>query len=533
MKFFYSLLICLILYSCSGIEGKKSETDDSIEIERISHYLTGADFDEGGIEIVAYDKVSKRVFSTNGEKKAIDIIDISNPRDPRFVKSIKPADDQSGAKGANSVAYNGVLVVAVVNKDDGENGFAMFYSSDGKFIKSVEIGILPDMVTTTKDGKYAVIALEAEPFVSNMEIVDPEGGIAIIDMKTFESTIISLKGAKLINSESIRTPLSNSRGAPKYLDFEPEYVTISEDSKYAYVSLQENNAVAIVDIDNKELVSINGLGFKDHNKDGNGLDANKKDKMALIETANFSALYLPDSIASFTAEDGRTYILTANEGDNRELENDEDKVLYTDLDEFDNLTPNNLAKGYDIDLSKYPGKEFLVDMGLNSEGKYERLYVGGARSFSIWNSDIEQVYDSGDAFEQYIARKYPNVFNCADDDLKLDARSDDAGPDPEGLAIGKVKGKTLAFIGLEKFGGVMIYDVTTPITPEFITFVSGRNYSAKVNNDKEYDDKSYDNTGDIAPEGLLFIPAEDSPNSKPLLLVANEVSGSLEIYQIN
>lgn len=532
MKLISLLFISLFLFSCAGVDKGETASKDSIELERVSHYLTDAGFDNGGVEIVAYDKISKRVFSTNGDKKNIDIIDLSNPLEPKFVKSINPSKDQEEAKAANSVAFNNVLVAAVENKIDGGNGFAMIYSREGEFLKSVEIGVLPDMVTITKDGKYAVIALEAEPYVSENSIKDPEGGIAVINLENYDYSYITLDNALIKNEKSVRTPLANEMGAPAYVDFEPEYITTSEDSKYAYICLQENNAVAIVDIVNSELVSINGLGFKDHNLPGNGLDANKGDKGALIETANFSSLYLPDSIGSFTAEDGKTYIITANEGDDRELEDDNNDVIYTDLGEFDHLSSDDLAEGYDIDLSKYPGKEFLKDMGLNKDGKYERLYVGGARSFSIWNSDVELVYDSGDDFEQYLSKNFPEVFNCADDDLKIDSRSDDAGPDPEGLAVGKVGDKTYAFIGLEKFGGVMVYNVTDPNSPEFITFVSGRNYSANVDEEFEYEDKSYNNTGDIAPEGLLFISKEDSPNNMPLLLVANEVSGSLEIYQI-
>lgn len=532
MKKIILLVAAVLLTSCAGVDSVNDKIDKTIELRKISTYLSGAGFDEGGVEIVAYDKTRRRIFSTNGSTKSIDIIDISNPEKPYLIKSITPADNQIGAKGANSVAFNGKLVAAVENKDYGENGYAIFYDSDGNFIKSVELGILPDMVTITKDGKYAVVALEAEPYVKNDSIADPEGGIAIINMETYEYSIIYLRETVINSSESIRTPLADYLSIPEYYDFEPEYITTSDDSKYAYVSLQENNAIAIIDIVNSKLVSINGLGFKDHSISGNGLDANKKDKEGVIANANFSALYLPDSIVSYSGVDGMTYIISANEGDDRELEDDNDNVMYTDLGEFDDLTTKDLADGYNIELSEYPGKEFLKDMGLNSQGKYERLYVGGSRSFSIWNSRIEQIYDSGDDFEQFISTKYSHVFNCADDDLKIDSRSDDAGPDPEGLAVGEIDGKIYAFIGLEKFGGVMVYDVTTPSMSSFVTFVSGRNYNAAVNDDMEYDDTSYLNTGDIAPEGLLFISSEDSPNSMPLLLVANEVSGSLEIYQI-
>ena len=39
-------------------------------------------------------------------------------------------------------------------------------------------------------------------------------------------------------------------------------------------------------------------------------------------------------------------------------------------------------------------------------------------------------------------------------------------------------------------------------------------------------------TGDLGPEALTFIPAAQSPNGKPLLVVGHEVSGTAAVYEI-
>ncbi|MEA5568805.1 choice-of-anchor I domain-containing protein, partial [Anabaena sp. UHCC 0399] len=127
-----------------------------------------------------------------------------------------------------------------------------------------------------------------------------------------------------------------------------------------------------------------------------------------------------------------------------------------------------------------------------------------------------RVFDSGSAFEKQIAAQVPSIFNLNGEDIPagIDNRSDNKGPEPEGVTVGVINGKTYAFIGLERTGGIMVYDVTNPQSPQFIEYVPNA-------------------TGDLAPEGLKFIPASDSPNGKDLLIVANEVSKTIAVYEVN
>jgi hypothetical protein len=50
----------------------------------------------------------------------------------------------------------------------------------------------------------------------------------------------------------------------------------------------------------------------------------------------------------------------------------------------------------------------------------------------------------------------------------FDTRSDNKDPEPEGLTVEKISGRCYAFIVLERFGGVMVYDVTDPREPRFL-----------------------------------------------------------------
>lgn len=169
---------------------------------------------------------------------------------------------------------------------------------------------------------------------------------------------------------------------------------------------------------------------------------------------------------------------------------------------------------------------------------YDRLHSYGARSFSIWDANGALVWDSGAAIEQFLNsadcrlgsnRSIPcaTYFNSGHNEGNaLDSRSDAKGPEPEGLALGKIGDKTFAFIGLERMGGVLVYDITNPAAPTRVDYLNTRDEWVT-------DPPSLATVGDLGPEGLVFIPAAQSPNGRPLLVVGNEVSGTTAILQIN
>ena len=110
------------------------------------------------------------------------------------------------------------------------------------------------------------------------------------------------------------------------------------------------------------------------------------------------------------------------------------------------------------------------------------LRAFGARSFSIWTSDADLVFDSGDAFEcitgkvaKVVGDPIGPLFNTPDDENDPDGRSDDRGPEPEGVALGRYLFRTYAFVGLERPGGLMVYDVTDPSAPAFQQYINPRN----------------------------------------------------------
>jgi hypothetical protein len=264
----------------------------------------------------------------------------------------------------------------------------------------------------------------------------------------------------------------------------------------------------------------------------NGLDASDRDSKINIRQWPVKGLFMPDAIASVKAGP-REYLITANEGDAREYvyqdENGKDVEAYVEAIRAGNakvvLDPLRFPNSAVLKNNANLGRLNLTSAsGRNAKGEYEELYAFGTRSFSIWSTDGTLVFDSGDDLEWITAQTPGTVFNASNSNNDFDNRSDDKGPEPEGVVVGNAFGRTYAFIGLERVGGVMVYDVTEPTAPEFVQYSNFRDFTQAPDSV---------GAGDLGPEGLLFIAPEQSPNGKPLLVIANEVSGTTTIYEIN
>ncbi|MEH1816631.1 MAG: choice-of-anchor I family protein [Nostoc sp.] len=480
-----------------------------------------------GAEISAFDSGSDRLFVVAGS--IVEIYNVSNTGTLTLAGSLTTGFTPFAGTQAipNSVAVkNGIVAVAYAIQNTSTNaqqtGQVSFYNAAGTFLNSVAVGALPDMLTFTPDGTKVLVANEGEPnSYGQVNSVDPEGSVSIINIAggvanatvaqasftSFNSQIATLKAAGV----RITGP-----GSTVAQDLEPEYIAVSPDGKTAQITLQENNAIAILDIASATITNILPLGAKNYNLPGNGLDASDRDLTSSSGKINIQnwpvfGLYQPDAIASFTAN-AQTYYITANEGDSRD---------YTGFSEEIRVG----AAGYALDPTVFPNAATLkqnTNLGrltvtnatgdTDGDGDFDRIEAFGGRSFSIWNASGNQIFDSGDQFEQITATKVPTLFNSDGAADTFDTRSDNKGPEPEGVAIGVINNRTYAFIGLERTGDVIVYEVTNPNKPSFVQYI----------NIPE----------DTAIEGLTFVSAADSPTGKPLLVTTAEVSKTVAVFEV-
>jgi len=541
-----------------GADGAPGTSQTLIELNVLGTYQAeGEVFDESAAEIVAHDPANQRLFVVNALASTIDVLDINDPSLPVKLSTI---DATAEGAAANSVAVYGDLVAVAIEAENKQaNGKVVFYNStDLNKAGEVEVGALPDMVTFTRDGMKVLVANEGEP--SDEYTIDPEGSVSIIDLSNgVASATVTTAGFTDFNADQADLEAAGLRvfgpGATLAQDMEPEYIAVSIDNTKAWVALQENNAVAELDIAAGEITAIVPLGFKDHSIIGNELDASNRDSGINIRNWPVKGMYMPDAITSY-GYNGKTYYITAIEGDSRDydgwteefrmadltLDPASDLSAITNLLEDENLGRLNTSSTMGISNGCNPS-QLPADLGdLNGDSnvdvddvkfyvenncEYDTLYSYGARSFSIWSEDGKRVFDSGSEFERITASLIPDNFNGNNDENSFDNRSDDKGPEPEAVTVGTINGQTFAFIGVERVGGIMVYNVTNPQNPEFVQYLNNRDFSVSQ------EDLEAGMAGDLGPEGLAFIAAEESPNGKPMLAVGNEVSGTTTFYGID
>ena len=575
--------------NCVAVDKAVDVTDDGIlQLAFVDSYFSGSDFATSSAEIVSYDSCSDHLYVVNSQAASIDVLELSsNNSAPSKVGTIdlSLAATSAGIEigAANSVsAKQGLVAVAIEAKVKQNPGLIALYRSDDlSLLGTYSAGALPDMVTLSSDGQTILTANEGEP--NGDYSVDPEGSITIVDIskgyaekaevKQVSFAAFNLGQARHAElSMGVRT--AGPDGTSVAQDLEPEYMALNSDNTKAYVALQENNAMAIIDIATARVDSIKSLGEKSWNAaSGNQLDASNKDN-GVGEFASYEqlvGLYMPDTIASFSV-DGAGYIISANEGDGREYiysatqqvceaaehswdgdeyevgGDDEDATKFAnELDDCISFTDEKRGKDIvdSVDAS-HPLKAALDDNDqlkrikvVADQDQYsanDNVTTFGGRSFSIWNEQAELVFDSGDDIAKKVFAVDSQNFNVTNDNNDpaetADNRSDDKGTEPEAVEVAEINGKQYAFIGLERQGGIIVYDVSVPAAPVYQSYINNRDFTESVCtlvDGGDCDNGVYNPAaGDLGPESIDYF----TRLGKHFIAVGNEVSGTTTVYQI-
>ena len=467
-----------------------------------------------GAEVVAYDPLRDRTLVLGN-----DGVDMLGGADGTWLGGLTatslaaiPGDalEPGGLGGGNSVAVKGnLLAVAYSGATPGNHGWIGLYGLDAAgsvtSARAIESGATPDMVTFTPHGRHLLVAVEGEPAADYAS--DPVGGVQVIDAATGES---SFAGFGAFDTDALREAgvrITGPAGTLAATDLEPEYIALAADGRTAYVTLQENNAIGVLDLGAEggpAFTNVFALGAKDISRKDAGLDASDRDdSTGNIKPWPIHGLYMPDGIATFDRH-GKTYLVTANEGDGREYGD------YTDVARINTLAldpqafPDAATLRKDANLGRL---EVLTTEGdVDGDGDYDALYALGGRSFSIWEvqrDGLTLTFDSGDLIERALVQAAPSLLD--------DLRSDNKGPEPEHVAVAALDGQVYAFVGLERSNSIMAFQVDGPRKASFAGLI--------------------ETPGDAGPE--VFSVVDEPGRGKATLYVANEVSGTSRAYALS
>ena len=507
----------------------------SLDLTQEARYDAGMTNADGGVmEIVDYNTVTGWAYAVNGQTGNVTAIAVKDMADSENVdlldgndidvKSIVEANCEGFTYGdmtSVAVSADGTKLAAAVQAEGyADNGRVAVFTcnADGTltFEQAYETGVQPDMVTFTPDDSRILTANEGEPREGYADgAVDPAGSVTVITVA--DGTAVNVDFTAYDSNEErqklVDAGIVMKKDTVPSEDLEPEYIAAGNDT--AYVTLQEANAIAVIDLDSLKVEGIYSAGYEDYST--TAVDIDKKDEAynpAVYESLR--GIRMPDGVALYSV-DGVDYIVTANEGDSREwgdyLNEDERDFGDGQTSPTGKITAENsglTGKVVFFDSSDYDG----LDSGLD--------YVFGGRSFTVFRADksgLTEIYDSGSDFEAKTAEYIPENFNCSNDDKSLDDRSGKKGPESESITVGTVGERTYAFIGLERVGGVMVYDITDPAETVYVNYINSRDFSEDI-------------AGDDSPEGLCFIPAADSADGNAYLLAACEVSGTVAAYEL-
>ena len=272
-------------------------------------YDTGLGVD--GAEIISIRHTDAIAALTNVDG-SVDILDLSNPLAPQLLQRV--AIDTSGGTPNSVAIHQQHDYFLVVVGAAGVQGAVAAFRLDGTFLAAAPVGIQPDSIAIAPNGQYAVVANEAEGVGVGLD--GGPGSISIVDLTGFNGvssnelvvktlalpSLAGFPGVSTGRTDDIaRLPISN---APSTL--EPESVAFSHNSRFAYVTLQENNAIARVDVLTQEL-SFVGAGQTTHPADLT-VDG------SYLPVQSLTAFREPDGIALDVT--GRFFV-TADEGDTR------------------------------------------------------------------------------------------------------------------------------------------------------------------------------------------------------------------------
>ena len=275
---------------------------------------------ENGAEISAFHRRHRLALVVNGSDQ-LDVVSYADFSAPQVQQSLH----LHGTANSVDVTADGLIAVATARAGSHRGWIEWFQiQADGSIERAgrIRAGNLPDSLAFSPDGSKLVVADEGEPnsFYGTDDGRDPKGSISLVHVNrsapsSSEVTSLGFGSYTRRQLNDLGLRLSGPDGTRVARDIEPEFVSISRDGRTAHVTLQENNGIATIDLETAGISALFSAGIQDYSKAGR-VDTSDADDAYRPRQRELLGLNMPDGISSYEAK-GKTYLITANEGDTR------------------------------------------------------------------------------------------------------------------------------------------------------------------------------------------------------------------------
>jgi hypothetical protein len=492
-----------------------------------SYKRSDTSFGANAATSVAADSTNSQMFVVNNQANSVDVWDISTPLTPPTSSSqlnlTAAANDAGIAIGAPKWVAVGIgyVAVAIDNVNPQANGIVALYALDDlSLISTYSVGAAPKMAVFDGVGTRIAVANEGVP--SDNYNVDPVGSVTIIDISSgVDSPTVTTIGFEDFNVNASRAAelpaavrIFGANNPTVAQDLEPEHIAVSLNNTKLFVTLQENNAVAVIDLAGLSVDRIIALGSKNFGVVGNELDVNDDGSIDIRNWDSVYGMYQPDGIAAYRFGN-KNYFVTANEGKVRQNSVFTDAARAQELDGFGGRPTIDFANPsyFAAQDSNQLGRLFVSTKTGDTDNDLDidQITAFGARSFSIWSEQGELMYDSGADLAKVTQAVVASGFNDSDEG------SDEGGAEPKGIILLSSSNRVYAFVSLERTGGIAIYDVTSPMGVQFVQYVNNRFSNPPAA------------TKDVGADGITAFFLD----GKAYIAVANALTGNVRIIQVD
>ncbi|MGY1748047.1 hypothetical protein [Modestobacter sp. SYSU DS0511] len=200
-------------------------------------------------EIISATPDGRTVVYTDSELGQVGLVDLSRPTAPRQLGAIDVGGSPTSVTVMSNARYALVAVDTTTDLTRPSGHLAVIDLPRREVVRTIDLGGQPDSIDVGPSGVFAAIAIENQRD-EDLHVDGVEGGLP--QLSAGYLSVVDLRGPVSAWTAG-RVELTGLPGMAFPTDPEPEFVDV-DGRDIAAVTLQENNAIALVDLARRRVV---------------------------------------------------------------------------------------------------------------------------------------------------------------------------------------------------------------------------------------------------------------------------------------